>query len=327
MLLFACGGAPLVHGVFEAEPLRGRVPGLSEAAAARLSESTPFPRPTQNGVDWLLCRWRSAWPIPVSLPADASAGERSVLQHALDAWEAAGLGVRFVVQPAGAPASITISFAEAGRFDEPGLSGATRADCKIGDRAAARNEFDARSRARDVFEAELVFARIALARRTPLDWRDRDRALAPAELAGAALHEIGHALGFSGHASGGGSVMVRTREDVSRIGARVLAGGALDEPALRALYALPTGVVVARVPLTSARSAPFVALAELARARGWSGPFVRVGDLGARVFHVDADGREVGIEIDAPGRFVRDGGRFVGLPDAAARRVLETEEH
>jgi hypothetical protein len=275
---------------------------------------------TPNGVEWLLCRWRNELPIPVSLPPDASAEEQVILQRALAAWEATGIGVRFALQPVGAAASIGMRFVEAGRFDEPGLSGATRADCRV-----ENPEIPAPAGAEDRgrVAAELVYARITLARRAPRDWRDRDRPLTAAELAGTALHELGHALGFPGHASGGESVMVRTREDVMRIGARVLAGGALNEAALRALYALPTGLVVARARLSTARSEPFVRLAARGLARRWSGPFVRVGDLGARVFHVDREGQEIGIDVPEPARVLRDASHFIGLPDAQARALLD----
>lgn len=319
----ACAGAPLGSPVFDHAVLSVRTPAVPEATLARLAESPPYPHVTHDGVDWLLCRWRSDLPIPVSLPPDATLDEQAILRRALAAWEATGLGVRFALQPAGGAASIGMRFSEAGRFDEPGLSGATRADCRVGHASTAGvRPASPSAEDRGVIDAELVYARITLARRTPRDWRDRDRPLSPAELAGAALHEIGHALGFPGHASGGESVMVRTREDVIRIGARVLSGGALHEGALRALYGLPAGLVVARAPLTAARSEPFVRLAALADNSHWTGPFVRVGDLGARVFFVDRDAREIGIDIPSSSRHVRDAGRFVGLPDSSAREAF-----
>lgn len=308
-----CAGAPLVQARFDAAPLARLAPALPAASLARLSESTPHLHVDAGGVTFFLCRWSLAAPLSVSLPADAEEDERALLRRGLAAWESALPGLAFREVAAGAHAAIEISFGAAGTFDAPGLSGATRADCRLRPRAPSSTQ---------VLDAELARARIVLARRTPRDWRDRDRALAPAERLGTLLHELGHALGLAGHVSGGGSVLTRTREDVARAGARVLAGGALQESALSALYALPSGAIVRRAAISPARAEPFLALASAAGGRDLAGPFTRVGDELARTFFVDHDGTEAGIDVPEVAALARDPSRIVALPDAHARALV-----
>ncbi|HVP30659.1 MAG TPA: matrixin family metalloprotease [Myxococcota bacterium] len=292
-------------------------PGGASSGSSDLEgagEAAAYVLPSQGSVTFFLCHWSTAAPVPVSLPADATDDEQRALRAALRAWEGAGLGVRFVEVASGGAASLEISFARAGSWDEPGNTGLTLADCRV--RPGARGASDG-----DGLDAELVYARIRLARRTPLDWRDRDRPLRPAELAGAAAHELGHALGLPGHASRTGSVMVREREEVVRLGAAILAGDALRESALRALYARPSGAVVRRVTVSAARTAPGDRLADAAAAARLAGPFVRAGEKSARVFYVEQGGAEAGVEIPDLAALRRSPERLALLPDARAEAL------
>jgi len=265
-------------------------------------------------VTFFLCRFRTAAAIPVSFPGDVTEAEAVALRAALRAWEGAGLGVRFVETAPGAPASIGFRFAPAGHWDEPGHTGLTLADCRVD----ASSESGA-----DPLDAEIVYVRIRLSRRTPRDWRDRDRPLSPAELAGAAAHELGHALGLPGHVTRSGSVMVRNREEVARIGAALLAGEPLRESALRALYAAPSGRVVRRVTVSPARTELADALAERARALRLRGPFVRTGETSARLFYVPGPGEEAGVAVADLAALWRAPERLALLPDARAQALLD----
>jgi len=333
--------------------------------------------PAAGRVTFFLCRFRTGTAIPVSLPGDATEAEAAALRAALQAWERAGLGVRFVELAAGAPASIAFSFASAGHWDEPGNTGLTFADCRVdpataaldgeaaavdgeiaavdgeiaavdgeiaavdgeaaavdgeaaavdGEAAAVDGEAAAVTRATAAavaaLDAEIVYARIRLARRTPRDWRGRDRPLAAAELAGAAAHELGHALGLPGHVARSGSVMVRNREQVARIGASLLAGEPLREPVLRALYAAPSGHVVRRVPVSPVRTELTDTLAARARALGLRGPYVRTGDTSARIFYVPGPGQEAGFAVPDLAALRRAPERLALLPDARANALLD----
>lgn len=290
--------------------------GSSLGAAAsdghdRLGESIPYVLPWQGSVTFFHCRFRTGSAIPVSLPADATEGETAAFRAALRAWEGAGLGVRFVETAPGAPASIGFVFVPAGHWDDPGHAGLTLADCRVrGDGGA------------NPLDAEIVYARVRLARRTPRDWRDKDRPLSPAELAGAAAHELGHALGMPGHATRSGSVMVRNREEVARIGAAILAGEPLRESALRALYRLPSGARVRRDAVSRARTEPLDRLAALARARGFPGPFVRTGERSARLFWMSGPGEEAGLAVPDLAALWLAPERLALVSDARANALL-----
>ena len=107
----------------------------------------------------------------------------------------------------------------------------------------------------DVLPARLVFASIQMARDDP-------------RLAGTALHELGHALGFQGHASRGRTVMVRATDAVRLAGERVMAGKAFDDAAVGALYAVPSGSVVGRLPLAKQRTSSVDRLIAIGGRRG-----------------------------------------------------------
>ncbi len=107
--------------------------------------------------------------------------------------------------------------------------------------------------------------------------------LSPAELAGSALHELGHALGFQGHVRIGSSVMRRQVDEARRAGRRLLAGAVFSDPALSALYAVPSGSVVGRLALPHGRTRPVDRLLALARAGALVGPIARMGDLEGQI--------------------------------------------
>ena len=106
----------------------------------------------------------------------------------------------------------------------------------------------------------------------------REVQLTEDELVGAALHELGHALGFAGHVSTPDSVMARTTDTVRRFGRDLRRGRGFSAPSLAALYAVPSGTVVGRVALAASSAALFDAVMKLAGSRGWQGPIVRAGD-------------------------------------------------
>jgi hypothetical protein len=141
---------------------------------------------------------------------------------------------------------------------------------ELGDRAGA-------------LPAQLVRARVELSRQGR-DALGRPKRHTPEEFTGAALHELGHALGFQGHASFGATALRREPERVRALGADVLAGEPFADASLAALYALPSGCVLAVSPVSRGRTDLVDRMAALAQRGRLAGPFVRVGDTAARVF-------------------------------------------
>ena len=278
LLLTALAGcAPSVWNV---APLEAREPRLRALGAHRLGDATPYLLPVHDELVLFLCRWETQEPIPVSLPAEASPTQRHALEAALTAWENAGFGVRFA-RGAAPGLGIELRFVP-GSAEGAGAarSATTVADCALDPLAAGHGE---------QIVARLVFASIELCSETR-DSLGRRVPLSDAELAGSALHELGHALGFQGHVRVGASAMRRPVDEARRAGRRLLAGEAFRDSALGALYAVPSGVVVGRVALPAGRTQPVDRLLALARSGALVGPLARMGDLEGQILFRDPDG-------------------------------------
>ena len=274
---------------------------LAQVASGPLSLSAlawtvPFPAVRATGVELVLCRWPDGAEVPVGLPADLRPGEREATLQVLAALEAA-LGLRLPPVDGALPGGIELRYPERLAGARPPAMGDTVADCAL-----------ARKSARGAQPApQLVRASIHLARER---W-DRRRGAEPldaAEHAGLLLHEMGHALGFSGHTGPGQlSVMTTDRRTLARLGEAVLAGEPLALPALRALYAVPSGTVVGDLRLSEAGRVRYESVAAMARRGGWTGPTSRSGDRNARVGWRDDVGAARWLVVDAWARHVRDG--------------------
>lgn len=287
--------------------LERRHPALAEVGTARLAEGTPYVWPGGDQIVLLLCRWDTRDSIPVALPEHATEPERALLLRALTAWEGADLGVRFDTTGE-RRAAIVIRFG-----DGPARgSGRTGADCAV----------DPDTAGADPMTAGLVFAIVTLWR-SQTDFRGHEIALDDEALLGSAVHELGHALGFQGHARRGATAMVRTVDSVKRIGRRLLAGGALRDDALRALYRVPSGTILGRHTLAEGATSAVDRLASLAAAKGMRGPFVRVGDRGMRIAWLGAsDGNAPTLYVSNLPGVLEDPSRFAVRTDAAAASLL-----
>jgi len=295
------------RGGWDVAALEGRHPELARYEGRRLGDATPFLIPRDDALLLFLCRWPRERAIGVSLPEDVSEAERTALRAALAAWQQA-LALRFEERER-PRAQIEIRFVEAlsaGGARQPGAD--TVADCAVASSEVRGGRLD----------ASIVFASIHL-RRSHIDLVGRERPLSGAELTGAALHELGHALGFSGHAALGESVMVRDVEAVRAHGRGVLAGEAFADATLEALYALPSGTLLARRPLAAPAAARYAALARrLAGEGGWIGPRVRVGDRAARISWLHASEGAAALRIDALREGLRDPLQLELKPNRAA---------
>jgi hypothetical protein len=297
--LAALVGLACAERGWDLERLELRHPALRARGAHRLGDVTPYYLPAAGHLSLFLCRWLDGAAVPVSLPADATPDQRRKLDAALGAWERA-LGLSFERRElSGVGIEIRL-------FDDMlAYQANTEADCAIDARALGVGT-------PDVLPARLVFASIHMARDDP-------------RLAGTALHELGHALGFQGHASRGRTVMVRETDAVRLAGERVVAGKAFDDAAVGALYAVPSGTVVGRLPLGKGRTSAVDRLIAIGRQRGWIGPLVRVGDEEGRIGWLDPRGRAVSLRLSGLRQALRDPSRLAIDPSRRAQQVLERE--
>lgn len=280
----------------------------------RLERARPYVLPWEGSLLLFLCRWSVDDPIPVAVRGDPSPEEEQLVQLALDAWEQAGLGVRFLRVEDAETLEIRFVDGAATSPEGPGF-GHSVVDCAVDPRALDAQPGQA-------LVAELVSARVRLARQRPEDVLGRQLPLGRELTLGTALHELGHALGFQGHLTRSESIMLRSPESLERIARRVLSGQAFSDPSLAALYALPSGTLVRRAAVSPARTDLVDRMARLAAANELEGPFVRVGDAEGRVFWRTRLGVEYGLVVPRLERTLEDPGRLVVLPEPRTRRAL-----
>ncbi len=317
-----CAAAALLAAcappVWNPEPLEAREPRLRALGSHRLGDATPYLLPVQDALVLFLCRWETRDPIPVSLPPEASPEQTGALEAALRAWEAAGLGLRFA---RGAPAATGIELrlvAQQAEGAGAARGATTVADCAIDPQAATRS---------DRLAAQLVFASIHL-RAESADPIGRLSPLSAADLAGAALHELGHALGFQGHVRVGEGAMRYQVDAMRRAGRHVLAGEAFRDDTLRALYSVPSGVVVGRSQLPPGRTQAVDRLLAMARSGSLEGPVARMGDLEGQILFRDGDGAAYAIWLrGVAGALAGRPEELLLMPGPRAQRRLSLRLH
>jgi len=318
--LALCSGAWIAgcaHGPLDVAALEQRHPAVAAIDGHHLWDTTPYLLPSGEQVAFFLCRWPTDAAIPVSLPPDATEEERRSLESVLRAWEGAGLGVRFET---GAPPGVGIEL----RFidTQPGETMTTHAANTVADCALSPAVFE--NEMGEVLPARLVFASIHLWR-GGFDNLGRPVAHSRSEFLGSALHELGHALGFQGHVRVGRSIMVKETDSVERAGDAHDRGDAFSDATLRALYALPSGTVVHRIPVEEYQTAPVDRMAAIARAHDFSGPFVRVGDVDGGLLWRDSSGTRFAVKVEDV-RGVLRGSRMLWLePTIATMELLDVE--
>jgi hypothetical protein len=278
------------------------------AAPERAWRERPYVWAHEGRVELRSCRWTLEDPIGVSVAGSATPEDEHALDAALRAWQAALPGLRLPRAGAGA-ASIRVGFLDAPvqRADGTLGTGRTVADCRL-DAAGA--------------SAALVAASVEVSRRSPPDWRGRERALSPEERTGALVHELGHALGVAGHAAAADDPLSAGPEAARRAGARALAGEPVASASLAALYARAPGELLASAPVEEWRTVEVDRLAALARAHQLDGPYLRAGDAVGRIFWRDERGREWGFLVAGLAQLARDPTQLLLLPEASTRGAL-----
>lgn len=263
--LALCAGC--AEPAWHAEAWANTRPELTGRSIGAFGDVTPYAIAAEGELVFFVCHWPLGAPLRVSLPPDANADERALFDKALRAWEAVIPGLRFAVVEGSAPIRL--------RFRETGPEGArTAADCEVTPPLAG-----------EALRARLVSAQIDL-RRAERDPWGKVVELAKNQVLGTITHELGHALGLQGHAQRGKTVMVRETYSIEQIGAKLAdekKPKPLVEPAMQALYSLPTGTVIERRRLADGATAAVDAIAARGRARGGDRITVRVGDRTAAV--------------------------------------------
>jgi len=279
--------------------LEARHPALRAVDGHRLADVRPYYLPLSGRLTLFVCRWPDAAAVPVALPADATTEERAKLEAALAGWEAAGLGLRFERRSRLAGAGIEIELIE-GMLP---AAANTVADCAVD--ASDPAALDA-----DPLPARIALASIQLARGDP-------------RLAGAAMHELGHALGFQGHPARGDTVMRTGTRAALETSERLKQGEALRDAALAALYAVPSGTVLARLALPEGHTEPVDRLQARARREGWIGPLLRAGSTEGRVAWLDPRGEAISLRLTGLSAALRDPGRLAVVPSPRAAALLD----
>ncbi|MCH2170920.1 hypothetical protein MK489_09055 [Myxococcota bacterium] len=294
----------------EALPIdRAERQALAGLDGQRLGDSTPYVFATLGDAVFFLCRWPSSEKIPLVLPGVSDPALAEAIEAAVDSVEKM-LPIEFDRREHLGEGGIEIRRLEPG---EPGVSGVAntvancRLDPKVGDEGPR-------------VDARLVDASIWLRVRA-FDVAGRISTHSPAEVAGSLFHELGHALGFQGHVRLGRSVMVRSVDHVRRIGRRLLEGKTVDAPSLKALYAVPSGTVVARRQVGDEATRWFDAMSALVLRKRLRGPMIRVGDHVARVNWMDANGGSYPVFLHDVAA-VMEGSRGFELDPARRTRAL-----
>ena len=252
-------------------------PEIAEIRGQRIGDLTPYPAIVDGQVAMVTCRFvAEGRPIPIAVSGEgwpATWGER-----ALEAVDAAVSAVEFDRRslPLDSPGIHIRSLAAAGGTGPAGLAD-TRAECDVG--AEPSGETDVRGR--------LVHAEVRIRRRVLGTWA-LERAATAEGWVGAMLHELGHALGFQGHAAVGDSLVQLEQSRLRALGRRVLAGGSVPAPNVRALYAVAPGTRLGVATLSaSAEAVVAAAVREISARTSTSGPPIAsrsvVGDRHARL--------------------------------------------
>jgi hypothetical protein len=288
---FAASCVP-TRGGWDVAALAVRHPQLQAIPGQRLGDLAPFFWLEGEELVSFACRWSSARPVPVWLEPAAKARWQPIVERALSSLEGAVPGLRFAplatsaddrswqeregitIELLGGAAESTQSTEWTESTERPLGSGDAVADCRIGSLHGPA-QLDATLQRASVRVASVQAD--ALGRPTPLS---------EVEVFAALLHELAHALGFAGHVGAGDSPLRLASGDVRRVGRRAWRGEPLDWPTLRALYAVPSGAILARssVAPETARLARLLGVAVAAGGSGFEGPFARSGERSAEIF-------------------------------------------
>jgi len=320
------------RGGWDAAALARAEPSLASIRGQRLADMLPYPAlamppagPSGDAarggepsrVALVACRFAPGAVLRVRAGGagwSAAPGEAAL---AAFSRQAGSLGLAFErATAAGAEVEIAIEAVPAEGADAPVGLGDTLVECDVG------TEGPDGDRPRGV----VVGAQIRM-RRSGVDAAGRVVRADDATWIGALLHELAHALGFSGHAATGDSLLVRDESRLRRFGRAAAGGEAIDDPTLEALYRLAPGRALGERSLSPAGAAWVGRILALDARRAAAGDPRRstrasVGDREACIVLRYAAAAPLVIRFPGWAERLRKGGPVLAWPDPATQAAL-----
>jgi hypothetical protein len=144
------------------------------------------------------------------------------------------------------------------------------------------------------------------------------------------MHELAHALGFSGHAGAGDSILVRDETRIRALGRLALRGESVPDETLEALYLVRPGQRLGVRRLKAGNVSWLDAIRGLDRDRSAAGSpsqgmFSSVGDQEARIVWRYADGSQLGVRLPHWRSELRSGAPITLRPDLTTRRLIAAD--
>ena len=315
-------GCSSPRGGWDLEVVQRGYPTLARLSGHRLGDMLPFASFEGDRVVLRACRFSSGRTIRVSghgrgwpqawARGAVSALDRGARGFALSLQDLAG-------NDPGSRVDSEIRILSLDATDEAAPIGLadTLSVCDISPAA------DGRTEVRGLLRGSVI--RIKRAR---LDWRGNLVEVSGEEWVGALMHEIGHALGFAGHARTGDSILVRDQDRLRRAGRRALAGQPWRDETLEALYQLKPGQRLGTRRLSVEAISILHGIHQVVEgclASSSRGVEIRssVGDSQARVEWLLPDGRRLSVRMRHWRDELQAGGEITLRPDAATRLALQ----
>ena len=297
-------------------------PDVAAIRGQRIGDLTPFPALDGERVLLVACRFGADGPVLVG-GRDASA-HPEWLARAVAAVDLAVSGVSLRLEDEGESGDPGRSRIDIVAMDDPaaeaplGLAD-TLTECDVARRAPGRPDV----------RGLLTRAEIRI-RSTPRENAWRRAPLEAEEWIGALVHELGHALGFTGHPAFGDSLVLLEEGRLRAFGRRVLAGKRLPAPNLSALYALEPGQRLGEAQVTAAGRETIGRLSALVEARSERlgpalGPFASSGDRAARLLWRWPGGLQLELRFPFFSEELRSGRPLTVRPGPAVARMRGAE--
>ncbi|MBJ22362.1 MAG: hypothetical protein CL933_23365 [Deltaproteobacteria bacterium] len=303
-----------VAALLEAEPQ------LAAIAGQRIGDMTPHPALAEGRLLLVACRYAGHRPVTVSgsgpgWPPEWGALAVDAVDHALSRIELTLLPADVALATSGR--RIEIVSIEDLDAEAPSGMGDTLTECDVSETRDSRSPI----------RGWLLRSEIRI-RRAMRDNAGRDRFASDAEWVGALMHELGHALGFVGHAAVGDSLVYLEESRLRALGRRALTGRPVPAPNLTALYSLAPGRVLGAVEASAKSRIWIEAVATLIAERNLRlgpavGPIASTGDREARLVWRWAGGIVAELRFPFWRREIRNGQAITVVPGERTLRSLE----
>jgi len=310
------------RGGWDSDALVRASPELRSLDAHRLGDLVPFPALALDALDpdgeararieLVVCRFAPGKTLRVL--ADGPGWDEESGARVLDslAGDLAGLDLD-LARTNTLPAEIEILAVDGLGSDAPVGLGDTLVECDV-------------DRGTGAIRGVVSRAEIRM-RRSGFDGAGRPRRATDEEWAGALLHELAHALGFSGHAATGATLLVRDQGWLRKQGRAALNGEAISDATLTALYRLDPGRVVGERALSPVGEKWLETILALDRRHAAAGNarialVASTGDREARLSFRYADGARLGLRFPRFADALRRGDPVLALPDRAAFEAI-----